>query len=133
MWEHMLMRPGNWYRGSYELIIFATNGKSKRKFGGGERDIWRIKNGAVASLINRIHPSQKPIELMAKMIENSLREGDTVLDPFMGSGTTVIACLQTGRKFIGYEIDENFFDIAVKRIEDAIAEREQSLFAEIAI
>lgn len=122
------MRPGNWYRGSYEMIIFATNGDSKREFGGSERDIWKIKNGAVASIVSRVHPSQKPIELMEKMIKNSSTEGATVLDCFMGSGTTCVACLNLNRNFIGFEIDESYFDISQKRIDEAIAKREQSLF-----
>ena len=122
------MRPGNWYRGSYELIIFATNDKSKREFDGGERDIWKIKNGAVASIVSRVHPSQKPIELMEKMIKNSSVEGGTVLDSFMGSGTTGIACMNLNRRFIGFEIDEQYFEIAKRRIDEAIAKKEQSLF-----
>ena len=128
VWEHMLMRPGNWYRGSYELIIFATNGKSVREFGCGERDVWQIKNGAAASIVTRIHPSQKPIELMEKMIRNSSVEGGTVLDPFLGSGTTAVAALNLGRNFIGYEIDERYYEIAQKRIGDALALKQQELF-----
>lgn len=128
VWKHMLMRPGNWYRGSYELIIFATNDKSKREFDGSERDIWEIKNGAVASIVSRVHPSQKPIELMEKMIKNSSVEGGTVLDSFMGSGTTGIACMNLNRRFIGFEIDEQYFEVAQRRIDEAIAKKEQSLF-----
>ena len=128
VWEHMLMRPGNWYRGSYELIMFAINGEGKRQFGGGERDVWQIKNGAVASIAKRKHPSQKPIELMTRMIKNSTREGEVVLDCFMGSGSTGVACVNTGRQFIGFELDERFYEIAEQRIDKAVAEREQSLF-----
>ena len=123
------MRPGNWYRGSYELIIFAVKGKSTRDFGGGERDVWQIKNSAAASTVNRLHPSQKPAELMARMILNSSVEGSTVLDPFMGSGTTAIAALNLNRNFIGYEIDERYFETAQKRINDALALKQQELFS----
>ena len=62
------------------------------------------------------HPSQKPQQLMTKIIEKFTRPGTTILDPFMGSGTTGVACVQTGRDFIGIEIDPGYFDIAKKRI-----------------
>lgn len=128
VWEHMLMRPGNWYRGSYELIMFATKEKSTREFGGGQRDVWQIKNGDVASNTLRVHPSQKPTALMAKMITNSTKADGVVLDSFMGSGTTGVACVNTDRNFIGIEIEENFYDIAMKRISEAMKEKMQELF-----
>jgi len=65
------------------------------------------------------HPSPKPIEYMGQLIERLTKHGDTILDPFMGSGTTGVACVQTGRNFIGIEIDENYFNIAGKRIKEA--------------
>jgi site-specific DNA-methyltransferase (adenine-specific) len=65
------------------------------------------------------HPSPKPEILMRWMTENTSHEGDTIFDPFMGSGTTGVACVQTGRNFIGCEIDPGYFAIAEKRIKDA--------------
>ena len=65
------------------------------------------------------HPSPKPLRLMKWLIENASNECDTILDPFMGSGTTGVACVQTGRNFIGIEIDKGYFDIASKRIAEA--------------
>ena len=65
------------------------------------------------------HPSPKPLSLMKWIIENSTSENDTILDPFMGSGTTGVVCVQTGRNFIGIEIDPGYFKIAEKRIHDA--------------
>ena len=127
-WEHLLMRPGNWYRGSYELVMFAVKGTGKREFGGGERDVWQIKNGAVASITNRLHPSQKPTELMARMIKNSSKAGEVVLDCFMGSGSTGIAAINLGREFIGIELDEGYYSVAQKRIAEAVAQKAQSLF-----
>lgn len=67
------------------------------------------------------HPSPKPEILMRWMIENTTHEGDTILDPFMGSGTTGVACVQTGRNFIGIEIDPTYFAIAERRIAEAQA------------
>jgi site-specific DNA-methyltransferase (adenine-specific) len=68
------------------------------------------------------HPTQKPIEPMLMLISWLTNQGDTIIDHFMGSGTTGVACVQTGRKFIGVEIDEGYFNIAVKRIEQAQAQ-----------
>lgn len=67
------------------------------------------------------HPHQKPLPLMKYLIERC--PGDTVLDPFMGSGTTGVACAELGRRFIGIEIDNDYFEIARKRIEVAYAQK----------
>jgi DNA modification methylase len=65
------------------------------------------------------HPWPKPINLIKKFVEYWSNENDTILDPFMGSGTTGVSCVQTGRNFIGIEIDQGYFKIAEKRIKDA--------------
>ena len=64
------------------------------------------------------HPTQKPVALMEYLIRTYTNEGETVLDFTMGSGTTGVACKLTGRKFIGIELDETYFDLGVKRIEE---------------
>ena len=63
-----------------------------------------------------VHPTQKPVELMEYLIKTYTNEGETVLDFTMGSGTTGVACVNLNRKFIGVEMDENYFEIAKKRI-----------------
>ena len=68
---------------------------------------------------NKNHPSEKPIKLMKILIKNSTNEQDKVLDPFMGSGTTGVACKELNRNFIGIELDEKYFNIAKERIEKA--------------
>ncbi len=76
----------------------------------------------------REHTTQKPIRLMQWCIEEArVPLGATVVDPFMGSGTTGVACMNLGRKFIGIEIEPKYFDIACRRIEDA--QRQQRLIA----
>ena len=64
------------------------------------------------------HPSPKPLEFMKKIILRFTEENDTILDPFMGSGTTAIACLQTNRNFIGIELEPKYVEIANRRIEE---------------
>lgn len=68
------------------------------------------------------HPSQKPIEVMEWCVRQLPAEVETIFDPFMGSGTTGVACVKLGRKFIGIEIDETYFEIACKRIREAYAQ-----------
>lgn len=65
------------------------------------------------------HPTVKPVEIMENIITNSSQEGETVLDCFMGSGTTGVACVNTNRRFIGMEKEEKYFEIAKQRIEEA--------------
>lgn len=66
------------------------------------------------------HPTQKPVALMEYLIKTYTNEGETVLDNCMGSGTTGVACVNTNRRFIGIEMDENYFNIAKNRIEGAM-------------
>lgn len=73
---------------------------------------------------NKYHPTQKPLKLMEWCI--NFTSGDTIIDPYMGSCTTGVACMNLGRKFIGIEIDENYFNIACERIEQA--QRQGRLF-----
>ena len=76
----------------------------------------------------RAHPTQKPVVLMGKIIRLLTIAGDRVLDPYMGSGTTGVACAKMGRKFIGIEIEREYFDVACRRIEETHAQ--PSLFVE---
>lgn len=76
------------------------------------------------------HPTQKPIGVMSWCIDQLPKGSDTILDPFMGSGTTGVACANLGRKFIGIEIEPKYFDIACERIENAY--RQGKLFEESA-
>ena len=77
---------------------------------------------ALAMQDGKQHPTQKPIELMKWSIEQCKNKPKTILDPFMGSGTTGVAAIQMGRKFIGIEREPKYFDIACKRIEQAVAQ-----------
>ena len=76
---------------------------------------------------NENHPTQKPTEIIRHLLENFTNEGDTILDPFMGSGTTGVACVQLNRNFIGIEIDPTYFAIAQERIR--VAQMQPNLFA----
>lgn len=79
------------------------------------RDIWRFP-----IVRNRQHPAQKPLALMSQIVRVSSREGDTILDPFIGSGTTLRAAKDLGRKAIGIEIEEKYCEIAAKRLAQGV-------------
>ena len=123
VWDYEWIKAGAWYRPRHEFIIFAVKGKSQRTFSAAEADVWRLKTPAEVLPNNRLHQSQKPVELCKKVILNSSKENDTVLDSFMGSGSTGVACVQTNRNFIGFELEENFYKIAEKRISEALDNR----------
>lgn len=109
--------PGSFYSFAHELIIFGTL-KSKTKKGVGT-NIWRMpafSSGAASTNGEKVHPTQKPWEILAKMIEDSTEPGAVVLDTFMGSGTTAVTCIRTRRNFIGFELDENYHAIAQQRV-----------------
>lgn len=99
------------------------------KVGGSARLIRYLWNGMLKASERddlRVHPTQKPIAVMEWVIEQTSEEGQTILDPYMGSGTTGIAAVRLARKFIGIEIDERYFSIACKRITQAL--KQPSLF-----
>lgn len=73
-------------------------------------------------------PTQKPVALIEDLIKTYSNEGELILDNTMGSGTTGVACVNTNRKFIGIELDDNYFGIAKKRIDNAFTEKQQQLF-----
>lgn len=92
---------------------------------------------AILKISNRsekkLHPTQKPVELLRYLIETYSNDGDLVMDNTMGSGSTAIACIETNRNFIGIELDEHYFAIAKKRVEEKRKEKEntpQTLFDE---
>lgn len=80
--------------------------------------IYRLKSMNINKGKAKHHPTQKPLELMEWCLTH-IPKAQTILDPFMGSGTTGVACVKMGRKFTGIELDPDYFDIACKRIEDA--------------
>ena len=96
-------------------IVFLVN-KGQRKFNG-ERltDIWEFQR---VSGDGQLHQNQKPIELIKRCIEKHSNVGDVVFDGFMGSGTTAAAALDTNRNYIGFELDEYYFNVAEKRLKN---------------
>ena len=91
----------------------------RRPFNADEKSLEVLEGPPVRGLENTAHPTTKPLWIMREFVTRSTYEGMTVLDCFAGSGTTGVACVQTGRNFIGIEIDPTYYDIATKRIFEA--------------
>ena len=109
---------GQFYMNQFEYIMFFRKGKAKKINNCGTSDILEVPNKKTKINGKNIHDTEKPIDLMKILIENSSKENEIVLDPFMGIGSTGVACINTNRNFIGIELDEKYFEIAKKRIED---------------
>lgn len=107
-------RPGM----GWEAVAILHRSGRKRWNGGGHHAVWRCP------VVRGQHPTQKPDRLLAEWVRLFSNKGETVLDPFMGSGTTGVAAVRLGRKFVGCEIDPKYFDIACARIEDALRQEE---------
>lgn len=105
----------------YEVAVWAVKKGGKWTFNrlSDKYEIPEIVGGITpkSEKINGGHTTQKPVYVMEWLIERLTNKGDTVFDPFMGSGTTGVACNNLNRNFIGVEIDENYFNIAKQRIE----------------
>ncbi len=91
-------------------------------------DNWHWTTASEHNSNNKLHPTQKNPKCVEYMLNISTNKNDIVLDPFMGSGTTGVACLNTNRRFIGIELDEGYYDIACDRIEKALIEQKSKLF-----
>ena len=117
------------WKPSFELIyIRGDNWRGKRDEGvlrGHVQVSWETQFKGLGMRESRSHPHQKPVSLLCALIDK--HPGNTILDPFMGSGTTGVACANLGRKFIGIEIEPKYFDIACSRIDAAY--RQGRLFA----
>lgn len=72
--------------------------------------------------LGQIHPTQKPVRLLERLLALTTHPGDIVLDPFAGSCSTAVACINTNRKFVGFEIDKEYFDAGVRRLKEALSE-----------
>jgi site-specific DNA-methyltransferase (adenine-specific) len=115
IWDKINPGLGWRYRRQHEMVMIAhrTGGKLA----------WNEERPPISNIIKmsppreRFHPNEKPVDLIIEFICLHTNPGDIILDPFMGSGSTAVAAIRAGRRFIGFEIDEIYFRIARKRIE----------------
>ena len=114
---------GQYYMSQFEYILFFRKGYGKKINNCGTADILSVPNKKTKDENGKnIHDTEKPVELMKILIENSTQKGDIVLDPFVGVGSTALACKELNRNFIGFELDENYYSIAHNRINGYIHE-----------
>ena len=126
VWEKNNCTPSQFYMKNCEYTLLLRKGSSKYINDiGGSKTVHKFNN----IIGNKVHPTEKPVELMEFYVENSSNRGDMVLDMFMGSGSTGVACVNTNRDLIGIELDDNYFNIAEKRIQDALNNKENNINA----
>lgn len=115
IWDKSNKIMGKFYMSQFEYILFFRKGKGVQINNCGTSDILSVPNKKIKDKNgNNLHDTQKPIELMKILIENSSNEGELVIDPFAGIFSTTIACQRLNRKFIGCEIDKVYYDIGIK-------------------
>jgi site-specific DNA-methyltransferase (adenine-specific) len=129
---------GRNFTASHETILWASKGKkAKHVFnysisknwdvendklyskGKQMRSVWSIPSTPKREKLEGNHPTQKPLELLKRLVAMCTNEGDTVLDPFCGSGTTGVACVLLNRNFIGIDLDQGYLDLSAKRMKAA--------------
>lgn len=114
--------------------IYSRSETSPIKYDDGKLKTYKDKNPqSIIEFYKRdvksFHPTQKPVALLEYLIKTYTQEGETVLDFTFGSGSTGVAAVNTNRSFIGIELDENYFNIAEKRIQDALDNKENNINA----
>jgi len=117
VWDKGPIGMGWRYRRSYETVLVGYKGSHAN---------WYDESDKVENIIRHIpkiiplkdnHPTEKPVSLMIKFIKLHTKEGDLILDPFLGSGTTAVACIKTNRHYIGIELSQEYCNIAQQRVD----------------
>jgi DNA modification methylase len=118
------------YPYNYEIIFYATN-DNPRALNGRPTSNKDVIESNIVHTDDLQHRTQKPVGLISQLINNSTTEGDRILDPFMGSGTTAVAAIQNDRDYIGFELDgDNYRDVIERRIGEAKRQREATVNTE---
>jgi site-specific DNA-methyltransferase (adenine-specific) len=113
LWATKARKGKERYTFNYEEMK-AENGDKQMK------NVWRMSAPSKAEKIYGKHPTQKPIDLVARCLRASTNSGDLVFDPFSGSSTTGVAALSMGRKFIGCEADAGHIELSIKRLSNLV-------------
>ena len=129
VWDKVTATPNRWYMPNCEFGLYLYKGRARRITDCSskalircpQRDVSHFYHGPDIPTDERhAHATEKPVELMAHWIRNSTDPGQLVIDPFMGSGSTIVAAVRTGRMAIGIEKDPKWFDVACARVEEAL-------------
>lgn len=119
IWDKGNKIMGQFYMNQFEYILFLRKGAGKKINNCGASDLISVPNKKTKDETGKnIHDTEKPVDLCKILIENSSNPNEVVFDPFMGVGSCGIAAEQLGRKFIGIELDSNYYEIAKSRIKN---------------
>jgi len=124
VWDKGNPGLGNGFRPQHEIILHYVKGKGNYH----SQSVGNVIRSKRMHSTARLHQTQKPVELLAKLIEVVSKKGDTILDPFFGSGSTGEAAIKLGRSIIGIEKSEVYHNIATQRIEETVKTEQASLF-----
>lgn len=117
VWEKNNCTPSQYYLKNCEYVLFLRKGKAKWINDiGGSKTVHRFDN----IIGNKTHPCEKPVNLLKFYIANSSNENDVVFDPFAGTGSAMVAAEELNRQYFGCELEEDYFDIAYKRVNKKI-------------
>lgn len=116
--------PNRYYLNALEFILMLRKWPARSINNMGTKNILRVPN----IIWNKKHPTEKPVELMKILIENSTNEWDLVFDPFMWAWATAIACKELNRNYIGTEIDERYYNVIQERLKEVDRINQQRLF-----
>jgi len=122
VWDKGSVTPNRWFMQGLEFAFYGWKGRARPINDKGAHPLFRV-----GQVDETPHPTEKPVALLQRWIELTTDPGDLVIDPFMGSGSTAVAALRAGRRFVGVEILPRWFDVAVGRVARALP-RSQGAF-----
>ena len=122
VWVKNNLTPCQYYMKKTEFILMLRKGNARYINDMGMSNVFQYPN----ILGNKFHPTEKPVELMKDFIRQSTNENDTILDPFMGSGSTCIAAKELNRQYVGFEKNEKYYKIAEKRLNSVVVSRQEN-------
>ncbi len=131
VWNKGGATPNRYYRQTCEFALFLYKGRARTITNPGDSALMYVPHQDVsqhfAGSVGVAHPTEKPVTLMERWIENSTDSGGVVIDPFMGSGSTLVAAAQRGRRAIGIEKDPHWFEMACARVTAAVTQTQERL------
>jgi DNA modification methylase len=111
LWIKNTCTANRWYMKNVEYVCYFYKSPARRINDAGSKQTFYADNPT-----DKLHPTEKPVSLFSYLIGNSSNKGDLALDPFMGSGASGVSCVQLGRRYVGIEIDENYYEVAKENI-----------------
>lgn len=122
VWDKVTATPNRWFMPNCEFAIYGYKGRARTITDPASKALIRVPHRDETD-----HPTEKPVPLMVGWMHQCSPPGGTVIDPFMGTGSTAVAAAQLGRTFVGIEINRKWFDVACKRVEQAYRSRQVTL------